>query len=132
MVIEIGIVAGDGFAIHQVLRLEVVAVRRQNKLRLILRRRRTLPQRRQRVRHCPRRAHLDVNVAALQHPTQVRLVGTALGALELLDRRRFVAKRFEKGKGKLVWVKGRFGELGNGFFDLDCIHRGLAGGNCSQ
>jgi hypothetical protein len=61
-----------------------------------------------------------VNVVALEDTAQIRLIRVAV--FEPLDRRRLIAKGFQKGKGKLLWVKGGFGKLGNGFFDFNCIH----------
>jgi len=50
------------------------------------------------------------------------VVRAPLLALQLLNGRRLVAKGLQESVGKFLRVKGGFGKLGNGFFDLNGVH----------
>ncbi len=122
VVVKVRVVAGNGFAIGQVFCLQAVAVRSEDELGLVFGSGGTLPQGGEGGGDCTGGAHLEVNVVALEHAPQIRLVRAAFLALEPLDSRGLVAEGFQKSKGKLVWVKGGFSKLGNGFFNLNSIH----------
>ena len=75
---KVGVGAGDGLAVDEVLGLEALAVGGQDELGLVAGGGRTLPQRGERRRHFAFRADLDVDVVALEHPAgQVGLVRVA-------------------------------------------------------
>jgi hypothetical protein len=48
------------------------------------------------------------------------LVGVA--AAEALEGGFLVAEGGQEGEGEFGGIEGSFGELGDGFFDFDCVH----------
>ena len=125
VVVKVGVGAGDGLAIDEVFGLKALAVGGQDELGLVAGGGSTLPQRGEGRRHFAFRADLEVDVVALEHPAgQIGLV--RVSTLEPFEGGLLVAEGFEKGIGESRRVEGRFRELGNGFFDFDCIHSNTA------
>ena len=72
-------------------------------------------------RHFSFRADFEMNVVALQNAAgQIGLVRIA--AFEPFKGGLLVAEGFEEGKGESRGIERRFRQLGNSFFDFDCIH----------
>jgi len=115
----------DGFAALHVFRLKLAAIRGQNEAGFLLRRRGALPKRIKCRGNFPLTAGLDMNVATLQDATNVRFIRRA--TLQALDRRRLVAKSFQKGIRERFSLKRLLSQQGYGFFDFDGVHyAGLA------
>ena len=121
VIMKIGVVAGDGLAITEVLRLKTFAVGGEDELDLVPSSSWAIPQACEGSSHLTFRANLQMDIIALEYAAgQVRLVRAT--AFKPLDRGWLVTKGFEESKGELLRVKGSFSQSGNGFFDFDCIH----------
>nr|WP_207231897.1 hypothetical protein [Edaphobacter modestus] len=92
MVREVPVGTSYGLSARQVFRLKVHAVGRQNKLRLRLGCRGTVPKRPESLRDAPLVASRDVDIAGLENAAEVGLVGSP--SAQPLDRRLLVAKGF--------------------------------------
>ena len=104
----------------EVFGVQLQAVGGEDELSLVPGRRGAVPQGSERSGHLTGRCDLDVDIAALENPADVGLVRVA--GLEAFEGGLLVAERLEKGVGELRRHEGRFGEVGDGFFDLDCVH----------
>ncbi len=122
VVVEVGVVAGDRFAIDEVLGLEGLAVGGEDELGL-------LPAWWQGFA----RSAASVAVTSPSGQTLMWMLlrwSTPPGRSDwfvLPARRRLSVvslfpKASRKAKGKVSGIERRFGEPGNGFFDFDCVH----------
>ena len=127
---ELGIGAGNGIGAAEVFRLKRLAVGGQNELGLGRCRLGAGAQGLERFIHLAGGAGDDMDIAALKHATNIRLVGIA-GA-QALDCGVLVAKGAQELKGELGPVKRLKRKVGYGFFDFNGIHAGhlrAAGGH---
>ena len=107
---KVWVIAGDGFAIDDVLGLELDAIGSEEEPGFEAGRGRAITQRSESRRHVAYGTNLDVDMIALEHAVgQIGLVRTT--APQLAQRRFFVAKGFQEGKRERYRVKWRFGEL---------------------
>lgn len=120
MIREVGIGTGDGFAVDEVLGLEVCTVGSEDELRLGLGRCRTSLKRRKRWRDLPCVAGQDVDVAGLEHAAEIGLVGRATS--QALEGCSLIAEGFQEGIWELSSVEGLFREVGDSLFDFYGIH----------
>ncbi|MEZ6139451.1 MAG: hypothetical protein R3B84_02665 [Zavarzinella sp.] len=110
----------NGFAIEQIFRDQVLAISRQNVTGFFGFGCFAFPQRCQRAIQFPRLAHFDVDVVALQHCTVD--VGAGLAVLQHFDGGRFIAKRFQKGIGKIHGIEGGFRQFRDCLFNFYGVH----------
>lgn len=94
MIVKVGVSAGDGHTVGEVLSFEGLAVGRQDELRLLARRGGAFFQGGERGRRFAFGANLDVDVVPLQDAVAIGFNGAA--AAEPLERRLLVAERFER------------------------------------
>jgi hypothetical protein len=125
MVRQIGVVADEGIVGHEVMGLNHLTVRGEDKANLVafgLGRFAGL-ERCQGFRHLAGFAGLDVDGARLQHAADVGFVRCAFA--QLLGPGRGVVEAFEEGEGELCLVIGFLGQITDGLFDLDRVHAGV-------
>ena len=107
---EVGVGAGDGFAVDQILRLQVDAVRGEDELRLGRARLGAFTQGFQRLVDRARIARGDMDIVALED-TAGKVRGIGCPGPQLLQRVRLAPERFEKREWKLRPVKGLGGQF---------------------
>src|SRR5882672_9224668 len=108
MIREVTVRAGDCFAVGQVFSFESLSVRCQDKLRLGSRSRRAGLQGGHGLCDFSGVGDGDMDVAFLEYPANVRLVGLALS--QALEGGFLVAEGLKEGKRKLRGVEGLLGQ----------------------
>ena len=118
---EFHIVASDCIAVGQFLGLERVTVRGQDELGFGFGRFGAQAQSSQRFADLAGLGHSQMDIAALQHAARhvgfVRVAFAQAG-----DRRFLVAESGEESEREFGGIKRCLGQLGDGGFDLDCVH----------
>lgn len=125
MVREVGILTCDRLTTRQVLGLKLLAIGGEDELGFVGRSLWAVAQCGEGFANLTGRASRDVDVTALKDAArEIRLVGPAFPVLpKPVDSRLLIPEGGEELEGELRPIKRLGRELGDGFFDLDGVHK---------